>query len=368
MRAPSSGVIPLHPSPCESLRRLVDWTAPASALVLSVHLDLRRESADGDPGERAVEACNALLEQQAREPGAEALAALVHPFLEGLRSQALGAQQRGYQGLVLFLCAEPRLQESVRLRFPVPTGAAIARRPRLRHLLALAEEYERALCVLVGPVSAKVCEVHLGDPIREREITSSQRRQMPQELAAMLARKVREDHLLHVILLGSPSDRDVVEEALSRDVVARVIGRVDQAPESDSPEFLAAVHGALQAYERRAEEEGVARLMWLRDDGQEVAVGLPATLSAINRGKLRTLFVLQSWAEPGWVCDACSYLGTLPAPPFCLACDAPVSVTPLEEHLLDQAAACGAEIETVKHSQVLADLGGVGALIDDPGP
>jgi hypothetical protein len=50
-------------------------------------------------------------------------------------------------------------------------------------------------------------------------------------------------------------------------------------------------------------------------------------------------------------------------PPACVACGASVSVVRLEEHMLDQAHGCGAEIETVFESAELAALGGVAAEV-----
>lgn len=346
-----------------TLKRLVEWSGPSTARVLSLYLDLTGRGGQ-DPLDRAEEACKQLL---AGTPAGEgALGELTLSYLAKLPAALERSRELGYGGLALFLCAHPRLEERVRVRLPLPNAAALRRRPALRHLLALAEEYERTVCAVVGPVSARVCEIHVGDLVAEREVKASQRRQMPQELAAALARMVREDHLLHVVLMGAPEDRVVAEEALSQDVRARIIDRVDRAIAPDDPEHLLVVQRCLQAYERRAEAAGVARLLRLPHEEQEVAIGLRATLDAINRGRLKVLYVLQRWEEQGWLCEACSCLGALPAPPFCLACDAPVKVVPLEEHVIDQAAACGAEIETVKESQLLGDLGGIGALIDEP--
>jgi hypothetical protein len=84
-------------------------------------------------------------------------------------------------------------------------------------------------------------------------------------------------------------------------------------------------------------------------------------VDAINRGSIQKLYILQSFTGRGWLCDACDRVGLLPEPPACTACGASVARVELKQHLIQQARACGAEIETVLESSTLADLGGVAA-------
>jgi hypothetical protein len=347
----------------DTLRELVEWTAPPETLVLSLYLDIS-PGQQADAADFARAACEELLEQHEGTPDAAAFTALVQRRLERLPETVQRARRADYDGLALFLCAKPPLSVSVSLRFPFENQALVGRDPFLRHLLRVAEEYERSVCVVLTPVSAQICEIHIGDLARVHDVAPTKRREMPREVAVHLARMVREDPALHVILFGAPADLEVLEAVLGQDVQTRIIDRLDQVLAPGQPEFLRAVHRCLQDYERRTEEEGVTRLLRLRQEEQEVAVGLDETLETINRGRIKKLFALQSFERSGWLCDVCDYLGSLPAPPFCIACGASVSVVPLEEHLLDQAAACGAEIETVYESAALADVGGVGALID----
>jgi peptide subunit release factor 1 (eRF1) len=347
----------------DTLRELVEWTAPPETLVLSLYLDIS-PGQQADAVDFARASCEELLEQHEDSPHAVAFTQLVQRRLERLPETVQRARRADYDGLAIFLCASPSLSVSVRLRFPFENQALVGRDPFLRHLLRVAEEYERSICVALTPVAAQICEIHIGDLVSVHDVAPTGRREMPREVAVRLARMVREDPALHVILFGAPADLEVLEAVLSQDVLTRIIDRVDQVLSPGQPEFLRAVHRSLQDYERRSEEQGVAGLLRLRQEEQEVAVGLEETLETINRGRIKKLFALQSFEGTGWLCDVCDYLGSLPAPPFCIACGASVSVVPLEEHLLDQAAACGAEIETVYESAALADVGGIGALID----
>lgn len=372
----------------DTLRHLVAWQAPPHSAVLSIYLDISARRGVEEAVDFARTEWEEALEQAARRgetmEGAQALEALTEQagtFLEE-RLEALAEEARAadYDGLAVFLSPDPDLVEVLRLRFAFEDQVLIGRDPFLRQLLFFAEEYERSVCVLVGvpePESAYVCELHIGDVASVHKVEATQRRALGEELNTVLARMVREVPNLHVILMGPTEARATAEAALSQDVLDQIIDRISpvdalgHAVQTDgvgpgSEGFMRAMHRSLQAYERRSEAEGVSRLVALRADEDRAAVGLAATLSAINKGKLKVLYILQDYEAEGWLCDACDSLGPMPAPPACTVCGATVAEVPLGEHILDQAAQVGAEIDTVKESTALAEVGGVGALLDEP--
>lgn len=345
------------------VRNLVDFSAPPDAQVLSLYLDIS-QGKEKEALAFAREECGLLLDlEEEAAPGS--LEEMVKEVLSSLAGEIEEARAEEYDGLAFFLCAAPPLHQRIRLRFPFQNQAQVGRDPFLRQLLFYTEEYEQAVCVTLGDGTISLCEVHVGDISRTREILPTHGRSPGEELNAVLSRLLREDPRLHVILLGEEKRRREIEPLLSQTVLGRVIDRIDEPLVPQSPRFLPAIHRSLQAYERRSEEEGVARLLPSRAEEGAVAVGLKETLDALNRGTVQTLYILQDFSGTGWLCDACFYLGLPPAPPLCLACGASVSEVPLEEHVLDQAAALGAEIETVFSSEALAKIGGVGALLHD---
>ncbi len=347
------------------IRELVAWTAPPETAVLSLYLDVS-PAAPEDAVEFARTACKELLGEHEFARGDEAFAALVIDELDILPRLVHKARQGDYDGLALFLCADPLLKANVRLRFAFENQALIGRDPFLRHLLVYAEEYERCLCVVLMNEMAYLGDIHVGELTDVKEVKPSERRDLYEEVSVALARMVRDDPQLHVMLFAPVSERHRLESILSRDVLSRVIDRLDEPIHPHATEFLRTVHRCLQNYERRTEAAGVARLFRLREEDGQVAIGTDETLQTINRGKIKVLYALQSFSERGWLCDVCDCLGCLPAPPCCVACGASVSPVPLEEHIFDQAAACGAEIETVYENEMLAQAEGIGALIDEP--
>lgn len=348
----------------DTLRKLVDWTAQPETSALSLYLDIS-PGQEHEAVDFARDRCEELLELREDAPDFDAFSDLVHEWLEALPGVVTKARKADYDGLALFLCADPPLAERVTLRFAFDNSASVSNHLELAGLLTQAEEYERSVCVCLAPETAKVADVHVGDLVGVREVRATKRRELAGELNVALSRLIHDEPALHVILFGEPEVRQATEEELSRDVRARIIDREDTCFDPGDPEFLRSVHRILQEYERRSEAAGVARLMELKAADRDVAVGLDETLTAINKGKIKTLYILQSFEARGWMCDVCDDLGSLPAPPACLACGATVSEVPLEEYLINQAAGCGAEIETVFANDTLSQAGGIGALVDE---
>lgn len=344
----------------DMLRELIDWHAGPDAAVLSLYLDV---SGDGDAPLAFTDAILSLDLDDTADPSIAALSRMAHDMRAELSSEVAGARREGYAGLAVFLCANPRLERVIRLRFPFENQGLVGRDPFLRQLLFYAEEYEPAVCVMLDGPTGSLCEVHIGDLGRLRTLVPTHGRTLPEEVATTLFKLAHEDPRLHVILVGSPSDLAPVTAALAPEVRARLLDPIERPLSPHDPQFLPAVHRVLQGYERKAEALAVAELFAARERHEPVAVGLEETLDAINQGRIRTLYVLHRYTGRAWLCDACDRLGVLPAPPACLSCGASVSVVAAEEHLLDQAAACGAEIETVAESAALAEVGGVGARL-----
>lgn len=333
----------------ETLRELVDWSGGRDAEVLTLLVDLTQEHAE----EWARRELLALARAEA------GLAGLVDDVGARLGPELVTARDGSYEGLALFRCLDPELDEMIALRFPLENQILLGRDPFLRQLLFYAEEYEPAVCAVVHTEFAELCEVTMGDLGRRSRVVPTHGRSLGQELNARLGRVLR-DAPRHIVLLGAEVDLGACEETLSEVVRQRTIGRIPLPLEIADSAFLPAVHAALQSYERREEARAV-RDLFERSEG--AAIGVEPTLQAINQGRLEKLLVLHEYRARGWLCDACDLLGARVAPPACLACGATTASVALEEHIADQAAAQGAEIENVHRSDELSLAGGIGGLV-----
>lgn len=345
----------------DRLRHLLDWKAGPEARVLSLYLDVARGHEERSIG--AAEAAWEELRGGLDEGGQDAaFCDLVGEILAGLPAEVEAAQAADYDGLAVFASARPPLRESFRLRFSFENQLVVEHEPQTWQLAYYEEEYEQSVVVTLGP-KVEVSEVHVGDVVARHPVRPSHGRSLDEETLAQLHLLLHDHPRVHILLLGPAGARARLLGGFDDDLRGRVTGEADEALSPGDEGFLRVVHRLQQAYERQSEAAGVQSLCERRARGEVVAAGLTEVLQAVNRGRVRKLFVLQSFSGSGWVCDACDYLGAGPRPPACTACGASVSAAPLGQHLIKQSRACGAEIETVFQSPALVALDGVAAEV-----
>jgi hypothetical protein len=342
----------------DRLRRLLDWRGEPGTRVLSLYLDIV-----GPGEERALTAAETLWDEARAALDDDAFFEQIEGILDDLPREIAAAQAEGHDGLALFVCPEPPLREVFRLRFAFENQIEVSHEPQTWQLAYYEEEYEQALALSFGS-PPEVVEIHVGDAVARHPIRPSHGRTPDQEASAVVHRMLHDSPRAHLILLGPPERRAAFEAILEPSLRARIIGTVDEALPASDPLFLRAIHRIQQAYERRAEAEGVRALLAARESeatAATVAAGLAEVVDAVNRGSIQKFYILQSFTSRGWLCDACDRVGLLPVPPACVACGASTAKVELKQHLIQQARLCGAEIETVLESSALADLGGVAA-------
>jgi hypothetical protein len=342
----------------DRLRKLLDWRGEPGTKVLSLYLDIV-----GPGEERALTAAETLWDEARAALDDDDFFDHIEGVLDDLPHEIAAAQAEGYDGLALFVCPEPALREVFRLRFAFENQIEVSHEPQTWQLAYYEEEYEQALALSFGD-PPEAAEVHVGDVVARHPVRPSHGRTPDQEASAVVHRLLHDSPRAHLILLGPPARRASFEEILEPTLRARIIGAVDEPLAPPDPAFLRTIHRIQQAYERRAEADGVKALLDAKaqpDTAATVATGVPEVIDSINRATIRKLYMLQSFDGQGWLCDACDRMGLLPAPPMCTACGASVAKVSLKRHLIQQARSCGAEIETVLESASLVELGGVAA-------
>ena len=347
----------------DQLRTLLDWRGEPTTRVLSLYLDLTRTPSEIDDDLTAGLHEADFPDTFIHDP--DGLKAMVDLLEHRLPGEIESARAAGYDGLALFHCHEPRLGLVFRLRFRLETELSLSHEPQTWQLAYYEEEYEPAVAVVLGASGAQLVELHVGDVVAHHPVRPSHGRSLEQEVRVELHRVLHDGLKAHLVVLGASADRARLLAAIEPALRERVIGELDEAIDPTSEGFLPAIHRLQQAYERRSEAAGVRSLLTpaVAADGAEVARDVNAVIEAINQGRIQKFYMMQSFAQRGWLCDACDRLGLLPAPPSCTACGASVARVPLERHLVQQARACGAEIETVYESDELVAIGGVAAAL-----
>jgi len=245
------------------------------------------------------------------------------------------------------------------LRIPLPSGAYWTVGAFLRPLLEALDEHERFGIVLVDQKRARLLTVFLGEIEEHRDLiseipprpdspSSDRLRSQPRMerrhdesvsshvkmVAAEMGRLLDQLEVDRLIIGGSVE----VASELARQLPKRLRGRLVEVlpiPLTASVDEMLARTGEVQTRLERAEELQVVRdlLKEIRKGGRAV-VGLPATVDAVNQGRVWKLVYLQGLKLEGGFCGACQVL-VPPADQRCPLCGSEVEREP---HLLDRMA------------------------------
>ncbi len=261
------------------------------------------------------------------------------------------------------------------LKLSLPSGAYWGSGAFLRPLVEALDEHERFGIVLVDSKRARLFTVFLGEIEEHRDLIS----QVPPRPDSPSSDKLRSasrlqrhhdesvsghvrmvagelghlfDHLeVDRLIIGGSVE---VASELARILPKRLRGRLVEVlpvPITASPDDILARTSEVQTSLERAEELKVVRdlLKEVRKGGRAVA-GLPATLDAVNRGRVWKLVYLQGLNLEGGYCGSCQALLD-PADTRCPLCGQPVEPEP---HLVD------------RMSRVVLERGGHVEMVDGP--
>jgi peptide chain release factor subunit 1 len=287
-------------------------------------------------------------------------------------------------GLAVFASGRLDYFYAVPLPYRPVDSVSWGARPHLALLQAVLDEYERVAVLLFDSERARLFSVFLGAVEEEREIADD----VPGKqatggwfgLAQSRYARHREDHVrrhadhataaLMEMEKQRPFDRLFVagpDEAIAslREVLpgplrAKIVGRLRLEMFAGQAEVLATTLPEAARVERQVEAAEVAELIE-EIPSPWVVTGLDETLSALNDGRVHTLFVADQFRSAGSQCQACGRL--LPETsrcPFCGGSTLPIA--DLHEQVVERAVERGAWVESVSGPAAaeLEQLGGVG--------
>ncbi len=354
--------------------------SPASG-VLSVYLDTSvARAARRDYLLAYRDQCKAIRPAlpEATRDAFEAAAGRAERFL----TEAVSA---GPAGLVVFSSEQPSYFHAAMLPAPPPDLVRWDSEPDLGPLEAMIDDYERVAVLLFDIERARLFTIYLGKIESQQAFADD----VPGKhagggwfaLAETRAERHREDHVLRHVkrtvaalmatLRQEPFDRlflagpdeavATLRHHLPRPLRARLAGTLRLELFASDAEVLQAALAAAQAAERDAEAAAVAELVDAATT-RPVALGLAATLAALDAGRVYVLFLADSFAPVGGECGGCGAL--VPGGGACPTCGAPTQAVPdLRERLIRRALDQGAKLEFVSGdaATLLATHGGIGA-------
>jgi peptide subunit release factor 1 (eRF1) len=364
------------PGVIKSLREI---TAPGDR-VLSVYLDTSPGRIAGQAYLLAYrDACKALRETlpTGERDAFEAAAAQAERHLTQLVP--------GRPGLALFASGSPDYLFAA----PLPTRPVEeitwAKAARLGPLVEVLDEFERIAVLLFDKERAILYTIFLGeiegrhaleDYVPGKQATGgwfalAQTRYARHHEEHVLRHAKRTIALLMEVLRDRPFDRlflagpdeavELLTRHLPRPLKARLAGRIDLELFADEAAISRAALAAAEAVERREELALVDELL-NEATATRAAVGVQATLDALNDRRVHVLFVADSLSGPAAECRRCERLSITAG--RCPLCSGPLAELPdLRERVFERALEQGARIESLAGPAAakLAGWGGLGA-------
>lgn len=383
--------------------------------VASLYLNTDRTHAEGEKFlasfRHLVHRADKLLAHRTDAEGAlarERLKQALPELLEFFDTEV--APQQVVRGVAMFVSLaeasdhDPRTPAFTAFTLPRPlrTQCALDRRPYIRPLLFLLDQYERVGVIVADRTHARIFTLFLGElESVERRISDTPQHHRRGGWKQMLFQRDIEGHLkahirstvrravnvfgarpLKRIVLGGTDDTlGLMKRELPERLGSAVAGSFIAESHASDQELVTRALALAQAAERQEEIQRVADLQealahrpvtavsqdrhgngWTMGHRQAVH-GAQETLQALSQQRVRLLLLRRGFHLPGSVCENCGSLFIV-AGGSCPYCSHPLSAVPdVLEHAVERAEAERAEVEFVAESQTLEALGGIGALL-----
>jgi len=306
---------------------------------------------------------------------------------ERIRAYLVHEVNRSSQGLAVFACAGAGLFDAVQMDVPIDQHwLFIGSVPHLYPLARIIENYPRYAAVLLDTNRAQIFVFGLGATERTETVTNAKTRRTSKggwsqaryqrradnvhihhvkEVIDTLDRLVRDEDLQHLVVAGEDVALNIFRDQLPKELAARLVDMSIWDRTAAEADILASSLEALREKDAETDAETVAELLGAWRSGGLGVAGPEATLSALQLGQVDELVIA---AAP----DALKAVQKLPddAAPGAVVADtsAPQGAVDeqrlkLADELVTRAQQTGARIRFIENAALLADIGGVGALL-----
>jgi peptide subunit release factor 1 (eRF1) len=290
-------------------------------------------------------------------------------------------------GIALFASEARGLREMIPLAVACRDSFVIADTPRLRPLIDALAEAPRAVVLFIDGERARfiaLTEQEVGEEVvlesadvvghhrrggwamllqsrYQRHIQEHRARHF-EAVAEALADMVEQQDLCAVVLAGEPRNLAVFRGHLRPTVAARIVGTIAGAHYEAASALASRALELIRHMAASDQARSVDSVLLEAEGGGRAAVGVDATVKAVNRGIVDRLYILTSWDEAGRVCPACGAVqsGTSTA---CRWCGNPTSFTSLGEEMVRRVLAAGGIVESTGTHAGLERAGGIAALL-----
>lgn len=305
--------------------------------------------------------------------------------------------QPSSNGVAIFACAAGELFEAIQLSAPFDQHwLYIGDQPHLYPLARLESQYPRYAAVVADTNSARILVFATGELVTEREVKGIKTRSTSEggwsqaryqrhisnfhlhhakEVVEALERIVQQEGITQIFISGDEVITPLLRDQMSKGLAEKVVDHLKLDTNAPVDTVLKASLDALQRLNGRTDREKVDAALGNYRAGGLGVVGPEETLSALIKGQVDELLItasmstLQGVPVGGNGVEASANDAVLAEPAIeptssgGEAPDAAPEVVRLADELITKARQTGAGVTFVEDASLLADYGGVAALL-----
>jgi peptide subunit release factor 1 (eRF1) len=354
----------------QELAELVTGDEP----VLSLYLHLDRHSRSTDEHKLAL---RKLLAEATEQGAAQADIERIERFFEH-------EFDRQARSLACFSCQARKFWRAYPLLVPTQNAVYVGRRPYVKPLSDLWDNYESFAVVMLDREGARVLTYRLGElsdtagtlgaevKRHKQGGIAAQKLQRAEDQEAL--RNLRDaaqwttEYLGHqkvtrVVLSGTEQNLAEFKTQMPRALADKVVGQLNLDVNASPAEAWEHAFQVAQAAQKQREEDLLEQVITLAHKGGAGALGLPDTLSALQQGRVHQLLVDPSLRRSGSQCSACGAV-VVETPAECPYCGGKLIVSNDVVNLaIHQAMDTGIKVSAMEPNPRLAEVGQIAAVL-----
>ena len=344
------------------------------APVLSLYLNLDRHSRSMDEYKLQV---RKLLAEGVEQGAAPADVERIERFFEH-------EFDRQGRSVACFSCQSPKFWRSYSLLVPVQSVTFVGRRPLVKPLMDIWDNYGRFGVINVDREGARIFVFHLGaledtaglmgEEVKRHKqggwaaqklqrYEDQEARHNLKDAAEWANNHLTQQKVTRVVLSGSDGNLAEFREQLPRALLDRVVGQIGLDMNCSPTEAWEQAYEVAQQAQEQAEVDLLEQIITASHKGGTGAIGLADTLAALQQGRAHQLIVDPNLHRPGQQCSHCGavLIDAVETCPFCQGALVPsADVVNLALH---QAMDAGLKVSVLDTHPRLLEVGGIAAVL-----
>lgn len=354
----------------QELAELVSDEGP----VLSLYLNLDRRTRWGDEHKLAL---RQLLAHAAGEGAAAGDIERIERFFET-------EFDRQGRSVACFSCQARGFWRAFPLLVPAQNAVYVGRRPYVKPLSDLFDNYECFAVIMVDREGARILTYRLGaladtagtlgaEVKRHKQgglaaqklqrYEDQEARHNLRDAAEWAAEYLAQRDISRVVISGTEGNLAVFRAQMPRALADKVVGTINLDVNASPTEAWERAYDVAQAAQRQQEADLLEQVITLAHKGGAGALGLADTLAALQQGRVYQLLVDPSLQQPGAQCADCKavMIEPLDTCPYCGGKLLPsADVVNLAVH---QAMDAGVKVSSLEPSTRLTEAGQIAAVL-----